>query len=497
MKAWLVPAGRQMLGALLLAGTTVLLRTLSPNPADVALAYLLVVLAASTVGGLWSGTMTSVAAMLAFNYFFLPPSGTLTIADPANWFALVAFLVTAGVSSQLVARTRARSRQAELRERQARLLLELSERILARASGPADIPGALAALAQDCAKTLRAERAAVQPWGPEAPGAPQPTPAWPQPWLDAVRQAVGRSLPRAPLQVPVPGGGPLLVLPLARHGPHPALLLAAGPRLEAALAPAVAGLASLALDRLYLLREATEAEALRQSDRLRSALLAGVSHQLRTPLAAIRLAATALQRRETWEDAASRGELLQTMDEESERLNRLFSNLLCMSRIEAGALALERGSHEVAELVWEGVQQAGLRPATVRWSLPEDLPPICCDLGLGALVLANLLDNAHKYAPAGSPIGISGRLSSDGRLVAVAVEDEGPGVPPPEAERIFERFYRYGPPGGPAGTGLGLSIVRALVEAHGGRAWVEARAGGGSRFTTTWPAAGGEAGLPA
>jgi len=113
------------------------------------------------------------------------------------------------------------------------------------------------------------------------------------------------------------------------------------------------------------------------------------------------------------------------------------------------------------------------------------------------LVLANLLDNAHKYAPAGSPIGISGRLSSDGRLVAVAVEDEGPGVPPPEAERIFERFYRYGPPGGPAGTGLGLSIVRALVEAHGGRAWVEARAGGGSRFTTTWPAAGGEAGLPA
>ena len=492
MRTVLLRASGHGLGFLLLAVATAALRPLQPNPADVALTYLLVVLAASTVGGLWSGAAVAAVAMLAFNFFFLPPIGTLTIAAPPNWFALFAFMITAIVSSQLVARARARSAQAEARERQTRALLQLSERLIGHVASPGDIPGATAALAQDCAVTLGAERALVCPWTPDGPALPAEAPDWSE--LPAAERALGRVMPRAPLRLDCGGGHALLVLPLGRRSAHPALLLAAGgPHLQPGMAEAVGGLASLALDRLHLMRQVTEAETLRQSDRLKSALLASVSHELRTPLAAIRVAATTLQRPDVWQDPAGRGDLLETLDLESERLNRVFSNLFCMSRVQAGPLVLDRRPCDPEEVVWEGVHQAGLRldAARLRWSVPDGLPPVWCDLPLAGLALANLLDNAAKYGPAGSPIEVGGRLSAEGGLVALWVDDAGPGVTAAEAQQIFQPFYR--PPGrrrgGPAGAGLGLSIARAVVEAHGGRIWFEAGTGGGSRFTVTWPVA--------
>jgi two-component system sensor histidine kinase KdpD len=494
--AW---AARQALGPALGALATIILRPLQPNPADVALSYLMVVLVASAAAGLWAGAVVSLAATLAFNYFFLPPTYTLTIADPANWFALGAFMVTAIVTSQLVARVAARSRQAEEQARQTRRLLELSRGILGRVTGAEDTMDMLAALADDCGRALGADRALAQEWVGGGPGPWCPAAAaalWPAEWLDFAASQVWADFPRRPQAVRVPGATTVLALPLGRRTGHRVVLLAAGGAMEVGIAEAVGGLGSLALERFHLLREITDARALRRSDELKSALLSSVSHELRTPLAAIRVSATALQRPEVWVDEASRQDLLHTLDDEASRLNRLIANLLCMSRIEAGALALERRPCAAETLVWEGVQQARprLSPQRVSMAIPDGLPLLDCDPGLAAIALGNLLDNAAKYAPPGTPVEVGGRPSGDGRLVAIWVDDRGPGVPPGEAERIFERFYRSGLGSGPrlegpSGTGLGLSIARALVEAHGGRLWVEARPGGGSRFTATWPAA--------
>ena len=493
-----VEVARQMAGPVALAAATVLLQPLRPNPADVALAYLLAVLLASTVGGLWSGALTAVVAALAFNDLFLPPVGNLTIADPANWFALGAFLVTAAVSSQLVARARARSRQAEARTAQTRRLLDLSERILSLVGNPADPGPTLAALAADCGRALATEQALIALWPPDRPegvfpAATGPAPGWQQACLAAVRRGC-RALPEGPLMLRDEAATLLLILPLARRGPEPAVLVARCARPpEPGMPEAVAGLCSLAVERLFLLRQITDGEAVRRSDALKSALLSSVSHELRTPLSAIRVAATALQRADVWADAESRTDLLRTMDEESDRLNRLIANLLTMSRIEAGALTLERRPCEVEALVWEGMRQAGTRldPRRLVIRVPDGLPEVDCDLGLAGIALANLLDNAAKYTPPDTPIAIGARLSSDGHVVAVWTDDRGPGVPAGEAERIFGRFTRGTVPSGrgPAGTGLGLAIARALVEAHGGRLWVEAGPGGGSRFTSTWPVA--------
>ena len=498
MRVRWVWAVRQSAGLAALAVATVGLHPLRPNPADVALTYLLAVLLASTVGGLWSAAATALAGTAAFNFFFLPPVGTLTIADPANWVALFAFLVVAVVGSQLVARARARSVQAEARADRTRRLLDLSERVLARIAGATDQDATLAALAADFGRVLGADRALMALWEPDGPGSLHPAadaPHWPDGSLDRARTAC-TVFPDHPLRLEGGPGGTLLVLPLARRSEHPALLLASFARpVEPGLADAVAGLGSLALERLFLLHRITEAEAAKKSDALKSALLSSVSHELRTPLAAIRVAATALQRPEVWADAGGRTDLLRTVDEEAERLNRVIANLLCMSRIESGALSLERQPCEVEVLLWEGVRLAGLRlqRRRVGLALPEGLPEVDCDLGLGGIALANLLDNAVKYSPRETPVDIGARLSADGHLVAVWVDDRGPGIATGEAERIFQRFYRGGAGspgrGGPAGTGLGLSIARALVEAHGGRLWVEARPGGGSRFTATWPVA--------
>lgn len=492
---------RQSAGLAALAVVTVALHSLAPNPADVALTYLLAVLLASTVGGLWSAAATALVGTTAFNFFFLPPVGTLTIADPANWVALFAFLVVAVVGSQLVARARARSVQAEARADRTRRLLDLSEQVLARIASTTDRDATLAALAEDFGRVLGARRALIILWTPDGPGSLHPAadaPYWPEGSLQRVRTAC-TVFPDHPLRLDGGPGLTSLVLPLARRSEHPALLLASFEQpIEPGLADAVAGLGSLALERLFLLRQITEAEAAKKSDALKSALLSSVSHELRTPLAAIRVSATALQRPEVWADVGGRTDLLRTVDEEAERLNRVIANLLCMSRIESGALSLERQPNEVEMLIWEGMRQAGLRlnRRGVGLRLPEGLPEVDCDLGLGGTALANLLDNAAKYSPRDAPVEIGARVSADGRLVAVWVDDRGPGILPGEAERIFERFYRSGAGfprrAGPAGTGIGLSIARALVEAHGGRLWVEARPGGGSRFTTTWPVAGAE-----
>jgi two-component system sensor histidine kinase KdpD len=265
----------------------------------------------------------------------------------------------------------------------------------------------------------------------------------------------------------------------------------------------VAAQLGLTAERVRLRREELAAEMLRRTDEVKSALLAAVSHQLRTPLAAIVTAAGTLQEDAPWA-AEDRRAVAATIEGEARRLNRIVTNLLDLSRIESGALRPQRGWYDLGALVDEALER--LRPVAVGHrlvvALPDDLPPLPLDYVQIEQVLANLVENAAKYAPAGTTIRVEVERAGDALVVAVA--DQGPGFPPTALPHLFTPFYRAASPGaGPHGTGLGLAVVKGLVEAHGGLVRAENTVGGGARVSFTLPLAvsappgqGAEAGRP-
>jgi two-component system sensor histidine kinase KdpD len=246
---------------------------------------------------------------------------------------------------------------------------------------------------------------------------------------------------------------------------------------------------ALALERAQLADEAQRAEIRAETERMRSSLLSSVSHDLRTPLASITGAASSLLETRAALDTPTSRELLETIQEESERLSRLVNNLLQMTRVESGALQLHRDWLPLEEIVGAALERLkrrlGDRPVSTR--LPEDLPLVPVDDVLIEQVLINLLENALKYTPIGSPIEVAAWASEEG--VAVEVADRGPGLGPGEEGRVFEKFYRGRRTSG-GGAGLGLTICRGFIESHGGRIWAENRAGGGAAFRFTLPVVG-------
>jgi two-component system sensor histidine kinase KdpD len=246
---------------------------------------------------------------------------------------------------------------------------------------------------------------------------------------------------------------------------------------------------ALALERARLADEAQHAQVQAEADRLRSSLLSSVSHDLRTPLASITGAASSLLEAGTALDASTHRELLETIQEESERLGRLVNNLLQMTRLESGALQLRKDWHPLEEIVGAALgrlkRALGDRPVTTR--MPEDLSLVPIDDVLIEQVFINLVDNAIKYTPAGSAIEIAAWTGES--AVTVEVADHGPGLTPGEEQRVFEKFYR-GDPAATRGAGLGLAICRGFVQAHGGRIWAENRRGGGAAFRFTLPLTG-------
>jgi two-component system sensor histidine kinase KdpD len=246
---------------------------------------------------------------------------------------------------------------------------------------------------------------------------------------------------------------------------------------------------ALALERAQLADEAQRAEIRAETERMRSSLLSSVSHDLRTPLASITGAASSLLETRAALDTPTSRELLETIQEESERLSRLVNNLLQMTRVESGALQLHRDWLPLEEIVGAALERLkrrlGDRPVSTR--LPEDLPLVPVDDVLIEQVLINLLENALKYTPSGSPIEVAAWASEEG--VTVEVADRGPGLGPGEEARVFEKFYRGRRTSG-GGAGLGLAICRGFIESHGGRIWAENRAGGGAAFRFTLPVVG-------
>jgi two-component system, OmpR family, sensor histidine kinase KdpD len=436
----------------------------------VVLAYLLVVTAAATAGGLGPGIAASGLGFLAFDFLFLQPYHHILVDDPQDWLSLAVYLLVAVVVSLLVATSERRRAQAERRERESRMLFDLSTSLVAHGSLDDTLRGVVGTVRSlfdlaGCAIVLPAS---------DGDGG----------HLAVVDGEVPDNLePGRALTVPMRSGDRAVgALVVVAGGPESSGFGEAERRVLATFA----NQAALAVERGQQEAERNRALALQETDRLRTALLNSVSHDLRTPLASIKASASSLLDRDVqWSDA-ERDEFLTTINTEVDRLTRLVHNLLDMSRIEAGALDPHLVESSVAEVVGPVVRRArAAAHQPVDVDVPEELAPVLVDPVRLDQVLTNLLDNARSYAD-GSPVQMVARQAGD--TVELRVVDHGPGIPGPERERVFDQFYRLKGGGRrPEGTGMGLAICRGIVEAHGGRLRVETTPGGGATFVLTLP----------
>jgi two-component system sensor histidine kinase KdpD len=432
----------------------------------VVLAYLLVVTGAAAAGGLGPGIAAAGLGFLAFDLLFLRPYHHVIVDDPQDYLSLGVYLLVAAVISLLVASTERRRAQAERRERETRMLFELSTSLVAHGSLEDTLRGVV--------RTVRslfdlAGCAIVLPSGDG----------------DGFRlAAVDGEVPGDhDERVPMGSGGQAVgALVVVAGGPGSSGFGEPERRVLATFA----NQAALAVERGQQEEQRNRALALQETDRLRTALLNSVSHDLRTPLASIKASASSLLDREVrWSDA-ERDEFLTTINTEVDRLTRLVHDLLDMSRIEAGALDPRLVESSLAEVVGPVVRRA--RAASrqrVEVDVPDELAPVLVDPVRLDQVLTNLLDNARGYAP-GSPVQVAAR--QDGDHIELRVVDHGPGIPVPERERVFDQFYRLKGGGRrPEGTGMGLAICRGIVQAHGGALRVETTPGGGATFVLSLP----------
>jgi two-component system sensor histidine kinase KdpD len=470
--------------------------------ANISMLYLVAVLGAATRLGRGPAIVASITSFLAFNWFFVEPTHTLSVGDPQEWFALVLFLVTALITSQLAADQRDRAREAADRARDASLMFEI-----ARVLGEPDLDVALAAVTESLRKGLdvagvmveldddapahrtsagdvraleRPDIGALAAWIPSARSATGARARWIRvlsPHGSSSSSTRDERVQAVPLQTE---GRRIGTLALVRPSPRPR---SADDRILTAVATQLAG----AIERSRLRQRATDAEILRRADELKSALLGAVSHDLRTPLASIVASAGSLRQTDVQWTAAERESFLSDIENEARRLSRIVSNLLDLSRMESGTLHPDRSWYDLAALIDDVVGR--LRPLTqghrVEVRVPEDLPPVSLDYVEIDQVLSNLLENATRHTRPGTAIVVSAAI--DGPEVIVEVSDDGPGVPKDALDRVFEPFFRGSSGGSPRGTGLGLAVARGLVEAHGGRISVRNRPEGGAVFRFTLP----------
>lgn len=459
------------------------------NATTVATALLLVVLVVAANSRLWVAVTISVVAMLAFNFAFLPPIGTFTIADPQNWIALAAFLAVSLVASNLSAVARTRTEEARTRRDELARLFDLSRDVLIGT----DSRDALSSLARAVARRFDLAAVAIavprgDEWDVYDAGTRLSLDRRELASAFAAAQTTlefdARARAYAGHRVIQSDGQPVRVVPL-RVGTRPVgLLAAAGRPVEAGTLDALAGVVAIGIERARFLEERKTAELMRQSEQLKTALLASLSHDLRTPLTAIRVAAANLMAALSDHDRAEQSDVIQV---EVDRLDRLFENVLEMTRIDAGGLATAPRPTHPSEIVAAARDQAGraLRGHVINVAIGRD-EPVPVDPRLTATALARVLENAAQYAPAGTAIDVAASVAADG--LALSVRDRGPGLAPADLPQLFERFYRGASGRGrTSGTGMGLWIARKLLEVQGGRVWAENAAGGGARFTAVVP----------
>jgi two-component system sensor histidine kinase KdpD len=427
--------------------------------------------------------------MLTLNFFFFPPVGTFTIADPQNWVALFVFLIVAVIASNLSAAAQDRASEAIARRNEVTRLFDLTRDVLLTT----ETAGAMDALARYVARRFDLPKVAIclpveSGWQIYQGGADA---------IDIDASTLNTALARARGTVEydarqraygghahVGAQNEIAIVPL-RHGTKAVGLLAAeSPDLDIGTLDAVAGVVAIAIERAQFLAERDAAELMRQKADLAATLLASLSHDLRTPLTAIRVAVENLQGDLAQSDRRAQASAAIA---ELDRLTRLFQDILDMARIDAAAIRVDREWVAAADVVDAAV--AHVRPALERHAFRVDADmdrEVEIDPKLTAVALSHLLENAAQYSPADREILVYARVEGDG--LHVAVTDHGPGLDPAELEHLFERFYR----GRTArqltfGTGMGLSITRGLLAAAGGRVWAENTPGAGARFSIVVP----------
>ena len=461
------------------------------SPTTAALALLLVVLGAATLATLRTAIAVSLLAMLTLNFFFLPPLGAFTVADPQNWIALFAFLVVAVIASNLSAAAQDRAREAIARRNEVTRLFDLTRDVLLTT----ETAGAIELLARHVARRFELTAVAIclprdGGWRLYQGGSNDLTID-----TDTLNTAFGKA--RGTLEfdarqraygghVRAGAHQDLVIIPL-RHGTRAVGLLAAQSSVvDIGTLDAVAGVVAIAIERTQFLADRDAAARVRQKADLAATLLASLSHDLRTPLTAIRVAVENLRGELSLDERRTQTTAAMT---ELERLTRLFQDILDMARIDAEAIRLEPQWVTPAEVVDAAL--AHVRHAidghALRIEADADIE-VEVDPRLTSVALSHVIENAAHYSPPNVPIVVRAETTGDG--LQVTVTDGGPGIDGDELEHLFDRFYR----GRSArqitfGTGMGLSISRGLLSAAGGRIWAENAAGGGARFSLVVPGA--------
>jgi two-component system sensor histidine kinase KdpD len=461
--------------------------------------YLAAVLLVALTLGRGPAVFAAVVAALTFDFFFVEPRLNLRVASPDEWLVLVTFLLVGVVVSQLVAGQHRRAEEAEARRREALLLHDVGEQLAHQPfehglRGVAErirVELDAAAVAVEVAEPGGTATSLVvgdqQAWR-RAAGSPYDLLAEdagaPRRWLRVTPPRADRTHHRDHLVRAQIRSGQARIGEISLVNPdRQRATSTAGARL---LATATAQIA-MAFEREQLRGEATEAELLRRTSDLKSALLNAVSHDLRTPLAAIIAGAGSLQQTDVDWSARDRAEFAENIEQEAARLNRIVGNVLDLGRIEGGALRPARDWHDATLLLSDSVERMRAWAGTIRLVLdaPADMPPVLLDPIEVDQVVTNLLENAVQHAPPDTPVTLTARRDDEG--LRVSVDDCGRGIPPTALPRIFEPFYRSPSDSGSAGSGIGLAVARGLIAAHGGRIWAENREGGGARFTFVIP----------
>jgi two-component system sensor histidine kinase KdpD len=456
---------------------------------DVEMLFLAGVMLAALTSGRGPSLLASAAAVAFYDFFFVPPSYTLDVNDARYLLTFAMMLGIGVVVSTLVHRVREQRHAAELREHRTAALYALSRDL----GAAADAAGVAAACARAVAGAFGGEVALLVPAGGDglrAAAAEPPGLALAAPEYAVARWVLEHGRP-AGHGLPILGDAPVVCAPLRTFGDVLAVVALRPPGgrpLEAEqqeLLEVLARHGAVALDRVRLADEARRAALRAGAEELRASLLASVSHDLRTPLAAITGAGTLLLE-EGAIDPPLRRELTATVVEEAERLERLVSNLLDMTRLESGVVEPRREWVPILEVVGSALTrlERALHGRPVTTELPEGLPLLSIDPVLVEQALVNVLENAAKHTPPGTPVSVA--AVRQGATVTLEVADRGPGLPPGEEELVFERFHRAARPG-VRGAGLGLAIARAIARAHGGQLTAENRPGGGAAFRLTLP----------
>ena len=461
------------------------------NATTVALSYLLIVLFVAASSRPWVAVTTSAAAMLAFTFFFLPPIGAFVIGNHQDLVAWFAFLCVSLVGSRLSAKARDRQQEATRRRDELARLLDLSRDVLQATEGAEAIPR----LAHAVLRHFHLEHVAICLPAPEGfrrfEAGVREAPSFAAADLEAaMRRAyvAGESGGEAsPAFQPGVAPAECRLSPLRLGDRVIGVVGVAGPPIETGTLDTLANLVAVAVERAQFLDERKQMEVAERTAELKSALLASVAHDLRTPLTAIRVAASNL--RSVFLDDSQRSEQIGIVQHEVERLSRLFQNILEMARIDAGAIAPEPQwvyPPAITEAARSQVEHR-LRDHRIEMLDGSNDHLVRLDPRLISSALAHLLENAAQYSEPRSTITIRHELTAEGLLISVL--DEGAGLAASDVPRLFERFYRGEAAGHDrSGTGMGLAITRGLLAAEYGRVWAENRAGGGAQFSMLVPA---------